>query len=57
MWQIFEWFATKDMKSLLRKMNLIMYLNIIYNKLYADVSKETVEHEGPVLKFYLNRLL
>jgi hypothetical protein len=34
-----------------------MYLNIIYNKLYADVSKETVEHEGHVLKFYLNRLL
>jgi hypothetical protein len=29
-------------------MNLIMDFNIIYNELYANVSKEIVEHEGPV---------
>jgi hypothetical protein len=39
-----------------KKMNLIMDLNIIYNKLYANVSKETVEHEGTLLKFYSNGL-
>jgi hypothetical protein len=29
-------------------MTLIMDLDIIYNKLYANVSKEIVEHEEPL---------
>jgi hypothetical protein len=45
------------MNCLLRKMNLIMDLNIIYNKLYANVNKEIIEHEGPLLKFYSNEFL
>jgi hypothetical protein len=42
------------MKSLLRQKNLIMDLNIIYNELYANVSKEIVEHEVKnLLKWFL----
>jgi hypothetical protein len=32
-------------------------IQFIIHKLYANVSKERVEHEGPLLKVYSNGLL
>jgi hypothetical protein len=37
---ILEMYATKDMKNLLRQMNRIIGLNIIYKELYANGNTE-----------------